>query len=108
MTPKNARKVIKKIWVIGECQSKQSLSDCLTPGADPEIWKRGVALCLPPWLAEENCFRFQMDEKGENNVRHLTSWRNISISIFEFSPMRKEILRKVELCFIAGCFIKPF
>ena len=63
-------------------------------------------------------------------------WQNISISIFRFSPflliksyqffkmsqrfdkgkektliqrsIRKEKLRKVGLCFITGCFIKPF
>ena len=30
------------------------------PGADPEILKRGGALCQPPWLAGEEKFRFQM------------------------------------------------
>ena len=29
-------------------------------GADPEILKRGGALCWPPWLADEEKFRFQM------------------------------------------------
>ena len=28
--------------------------------ADPEILKRGGALCRPPWLADEENFRFQM------------------------------------------------
>ena len=27
-------------------------------GADPEILKRGGALCQPPWLAVEENFRF--------------------------------------------------
>ena len=26
---------------------------------DAEIWKRGSALCQPPWLADEENFRFQ-------------------------------------------------
>ena len=30
------------------------------PGADPEILKRGGALCRPAWLAGEKKFRFQM------------------------------------------------
>ena len=29
-------------------------------GADPEILKRGGALCQPPWLVEKENFRFQM------------------------------------------------
>ena len=29
-------------------------------GADPEILKRGGALCRSPWLANEENFRFQM------------------------------------------------
>ena len=29
-------------------------------GADPEILKKGGALCRPPWLADEENFRFQM------------------------------------------------
>ena len=29
-------------------------------GADPEILKRGSALCRPPWLDDEENFRFQM------------------------------------------------
>ena len=29
-------------------------------GADPEILKRGGALCWPPWLAGEKNYRFQM------------------------------------------------
>ena len=29
-------------------------------GADPEILKRGSALCRSPWLAGEENFRFQM------------------------------------------------
>ena len=31
-------------------------------GADPEILKRGGALCWPPELAGENNFKFQMAE----------------------------------------------
>ena len=31
-----------------------------SPGADPEIFKRGGALCRPLWLAGEENFRFQM------------------------------------------------
>ena len=33
---------------------------CELTGADPEILKRGGALCRPPWLADEDNFRFQM------------------------------------------------
>ena len=29
-------------------------------GADPEMLKRGDALCWPPWLADEENVRFQM------------------------------------------------
>ena len=29
-------------------------------GADPEDLKRHGALCQPPWLADEENFRFQM------------------------------------------------
>ena len=38
-------------------------------GADPEILKRGGALCRPPWLADEEIVRFQMVYKGQNNFR---------------------------------------
>ena len=30
------------------------------PGVDPEILNREDALCQPPWLANEENFRFQM------------------------------------------------
>ena len=39
-------------------------------GAGPEILKRSGALCRPPWLADEENFRFQMVEKGQNHVRN--------------------------------------
>ena len=39
-------------------------------GADPDIFKRGGALCPPPWLAREENVRFQMDLKGRNKVRN--------------------------------------
>ena len=39
-------------------------------GADPGILKRGGALWLPPWLTGEKDFRFQMVQKGQNNVRN--------------------------------------
>ena len=38
-------------------------------GADPEILKRGDALCRPPRLADEENVRFQMVCKGQNNIR---------------------------------------
>ena len=28
------------------------------------------AICRPPWLADEENFRFQMVSKGQNNVRN--------------------------------------
>ena len=39
-------------------------------GADPDILKRGGALCRPPKLADEWNFRFQELQKGQNNVRN--------------------------------------
>ena len=32
----------------------------LIAGADPEILKRGDTLCRPPWLTDEESFRFEM------------------------------------------------
>ena len=47
----------------------------LSPGTDPEILGRSVflkgdALCWPPLLEEEENVRFQMVQKGQNNVRN--------------------------------------
>ena len=39
-------------------------------GADPDILKRGGALCWSPWLAEEKKTRFQMVWKGQNSGRN--------------------------------------
>ena len=92
--------------------------------------KRGGALCRPPWLG------FRWSKKAEITLETISFWQNISISIFKFSPflliksyqffkiyqhfekeiektliqqsMRKKKLRKVELCFIPGCFIKLY
>ena len=40
----------------------------LHSGADPEILKRGDALFRPPWLTNEDNFRFKMVWKVQNNV----------------------------------------
>ena len=39
-------------------------------GVHPEILKRSGALCRSPWLADEGKFRFQIVQKGQNNVRN--------------------------------------
>ena len=55
-------------------------------GADPEILKRGGALCRPPWLDNEENFRFQMVWKGKKALETISFWQNTSFSIFRFSP----------------------
>ena len=50
---------------------------------------------------------FRWAKKAKTTLETITSWRNISIIFFNFSPMRKETLRKDELCLVTGCFIKP-
>ena len=37
---------------------------------DPEISKRGVALCQPAWLPNEENFRFQVVQKCQSNIRN--------------------------------------
>ena len=49
---------------------------------------------------------FRWAKKAKTTLETITSWRNISIIFFNFSPMRKETLRKAELCLVTG-FIKP-
>ena len=42
----------KKLLELSEMSGKS--------GADPEILEKGRVLCQPPWLANEENFRFQM------------------------------------------------
>ena len=51
-------------------------------GADPEILKRGGALCRSPWLANEENFRL----KTKITLQTISFWQNISINIFKSSP----------------------
>ena len=52
---------------------------------------------------------FRCSKKSKITLETITPWRNLFIIFFfNFSPMRKETLRKVELCLVTGCFIKPF
>ena len=80
------------------------------------FWK-GVALYVGHHGWPTKNFRFQMVWKGQNNVRTISFWQNISISIFKFPQKNKKnkktnththTHRKVGLCFITGCFIKSF
>ena len=59
---------------------------------DPEIlkWEEGT-LCQPPWLVDEENFRFQMVYKRFYKKREETVIKQ---------SMRKEKLKKVGLCFI--------
>ena len=51
---------------------------------------------------------FRWSKKAKITLETMTPWQNISIIFFNFSPMRKETLRKAELCLVTGCLIKPF
>ena len=53
-----------------------------TAEADPEISKRGGALCWPPWLADKKILGFTWFKKAE--ITQIIR-QNISISIFKFS-----------------------
>ena len=52
-------------------------------GVDPEILKRGGG----SMLANEENFRFEVVLKGQNNIRNLSFWQNISISVSKFFPI---------------------
>ena len=51
-------------------------------GADPEILKRGGALCRPT----KNILGFRWSKKAKITLETIDFWQNISISIFKFSP----------------------
>ena len=90
------------------------------------FWK-GVALYVD---VTKKILGFRWSKKAKVRLEIINFWQNISISIFKFSPflyaikacqwnlinfpkfasalIRKEKLRKVDLCFILGCFIKSF
>ena len=53
---------------------------------DPEILKRGGALCRPPWLADKEILSFRWPEKAKTTLETKVFWRNISFSIFKVSP----------------------
>ena len=38
-------------------------------------------------LADEENFRFEMVLKGQNNIRNLSFWQSISISVSNFFPI---------------------
>ena len=93
-------------------------------GVDAEILKRECALFRPPWLAGEKIFRFQMVLKCWINVRNYKRLAKYFYQYFQiffifidkifFSKfliqqlVRRDKLRKVTLCVIIGCFVKPF
>ena len=56
-------------------------------GADPEIFKRGDALCRSPLLAGRENFRFQMTQKGQNNVRNYKFLANYFYQYFQIFPI---------------------
>ena len=59
----NELKKVQKAFSCNNSSPKikhETLCNESNAGADPEILKRGGALCRPPWLADEESFRFQM------------------------------------------------
>ena len=64
---------------------------------DPEFLKRGYALCQSPWLVNEESFRFQMVQKGQNNVRLIkvfTKYFYQYFQIFSIFPYNKSLMKK--------------
>ena len=83
------------------------------------------------WLAKK-ILGFRWSKEAEITSETISFWQDILVNIFKFSlfllinlirfskfikalikkgkihSMRKEKLRKVGLCFVPGCFIKPF
>ena len=53
---------------------------------DPEILKRGGALCQPPWLAGKKSLGFRWSKKAEITLETIGFGQNVSIRIFKFSP----------------------
>ena len=51
-------------------------------GEDPQILKRGGALCRP----KKKILRFRWSKKAKITLETISFWQNISISIFKFSP----------------------
>ena len=102
---------------------------------DPEILKReGGALYVGHHgCTEKKMLGFRWSKKAKKTLKTISFLQNIYISIYKLSPflmiksyrffkhvdkerektrmqwsIRKEKLEKVGLCFITGCFIKPF
>ena len=55
-------------------------------GADPDVLKRGGALCQPPWLVGEKNLGFRWSKKAETTLETISFWQNTCISIFKFCP----------------------
>ena len=48
-------------------------------GTDPNILKRGSALCWPPWLSDEEISGFRLSKKAKITLENITFWQDISI-----------------------------
>ena len=52
-------------------------------GRIQRFWKGGVAICRPPWLADEKILALRWSKKSKITFETLRFWWNISISILK-------------------------
>ena len=131
---RNISKILNHIYWKRQIILKHLVHGQLISRADPEIQKMEGAVCRPPCLADQENFRFQVVLKGQNNVRNykfFTKNFNQYFQIFLiftynktqmmkscqhfrfykccYKEREKTLLKQsTSLCFITGCFIKPF